>query len=228
MDWEPLEPSAYRFISEAIQYDGNNIKAGELYQKVSALSCSLEDKVKFILQHWGWDGTVRVEGKFIMSKINGAGFTIPVHIEQFFEQMYGLHLPRKTQSDRTPYGGTLEFWYQDIIDYEDFFIPSECLSVKFDDDIMPIGYLLEYGGYSSNVLDGWEDPYYDSSGEWSYELYLGNSGKFYFWDRTTSDYVGVEAENLLSFFASAFGLIENQEESIRLDIVNYMKLQVDG
>ncbi len=50
MNWEPLNPSMFCFISEAIQYNGKNTKTRELYQKVFGISCSLEDKVKFILQ----------------------------------------------------------------------------------------------------------------------------------------------------------------------------------
>lgn len=214
MDWNPLKPGTFRFISESIGYEGRKTKTGELYQKVSKLSCSLEDKVKFILRHWGWNGSVREEAKYIMSKINDVGFTIPIHAEQFFEQMYGLFLPmKKTVRDlEISYGGTLCFRYLPYFE-DDFFIFSECLSVKFDDDIIPIGCMFDYNGYSLNALDGWEDPYYVSSGAWCYELYLGNSGKFYFEDQVISDYVGVEAENLLLFFASAFGLIENQEET---------------
>lgn len=147
-----------------------------------------------------------------MSKINDAGFTIPVYIEQFFEQMYGLYLPRKTKSDTTLYGGTVQFWYQDIIDCEDFFIPSECLSVKFDDEIMLIGSLLEYAGYSDNVPNGWDDPHYASHGFCCSDLFLGSSGKVYLWNLEVSDYIGVEAKNLLSFFANSFGLIEDQGE----------------
>lgn len=212
MNWELLKPSTFRFISEATQYDGKNTKTGELYQKVSKLSCSLEDKVKFILQHWGWNGVTREESKVIITKINQTGFTIPINVEQFFEQMCGLHFPRKTQNTTNSYGGTLEFWYQDIVDYKDFFIPSECLSVKFDDDIMPIGYMLEYDGYSSNAPSGWEDPYYKAQGCCCSELFLGSSGKVYLWNLEVSDYIGVEAENLLSFFAVSFGLIKDQGE----------------
>lgn len=210
MNWEPLNPSIFRLISQTIQYDGKNIKAGELYQKVSKISCSLEDKVKFILQHWGWNGATRAESKLIITKINQTGFTIPINVEQFFEQMCGLCLPRKTQNTTDSSGGTLEFWHQDIVDYEDFFIPSECLSVKFDDDILPIGYLSEYSGYSSNAPDGWENPHYKAQGCCCSDLFLGSSGKVYLWNLEVSDYIGVEAEDLLSFFAVSFGLIKDQ------------------
>lgn len=145
-----------------------------------------------------------------MSKINDAGFTIPVNAEPFFEQMYGLFLPMKKKGHS--YGGTMCFRYLPYWE-NNVFIESDCLSAKFDDDIILIGYMLDYNGYSDNAQEGWETPYYASRGEWMYQLYLGNSEKFYFWDRTTSDYVGVEEENLLSFFASAFGLIENQAET---------------
>lgn len=211
MNWEPLEPSRLRAISQEIQYKGKGTGTEELYQRVAALSCSLEDKVKFILRHWGWDGTVRIEGSFVMSKIGRAGLTIPMQLEPFFEQLYGLCLPRKTRSDKTPYGGTVRFWYQDIIDYEDFYIPSECLSVRFDDDILPIGCLLEYGGYPENRPNGWEDPHYACRGCCCSDLFLGSSGRIYLWNMEVSDDISIEAEDLLTFLAVSFGLIEAPE-----------------
>ncbi len=44
-------------------------------------------------------------------------------------------------------------------------------------------------------------------------MHLGNSGKVYVWNTETSDYIGIEADDIVSFFASAFGLIYDMEHN---------------
>ena len=72
---------------------------------------------------------------------------------------------------------------------------------------------MNYNGFSPRQVDGWENPFYCPSGACSYELHLGNSGRVYIWDTEVSDYIGIEADDVLSFFASAFGLIPDTERS---------------
>lgn len=50
---------------------------------------------------------------------------------------------------------------------------TELLCVHYDDDIMLIGYMLNYHGGSNQKIDGWEDPKYQSSEYEYYDLYLG-------------------------------------------------------
>ena len=217
MDWIPLDRKEYNSICKEINYLEIKNRPSRLYQEVSKIPCTLESKVKFILQHWGWDGTTRDEGKLIVSQINSFRLTLTSETKEFFHQIYGLSLPIKKArglgADKDIYGGVLRFKYSEN-GWKDLFIASKCLSLKFCDDVVPIGYMLNYNGFSSSgqQIDGWEDPNYESSGAWTYELYLGNSGRIYFWDTENSDTIGIEADSLLSFFAIAFGLILDTEK----------------
>lgn len=218
MDWNVLEYDEFASIATSINYNKEETKAGELYEELKRLQYPIESKVKFILQHWGWDGTPRNEALYIISAINDKGFSIPKHIITFYEQLYGLALPSKKNGGivADKYGGTLKFKFAESGDVQlgDWLISAECLSAKFDDDTFPIGYRINYNGFSpKQQVTGWENPSYCPCGGWSYELYLGNSGKVYIWDTEVSDYLGVAAENLISFFASAFGLISDTEKS---------------
>ena len=111
------------------------------------------------------------------------------------------------------YGGVLRFKYPES-GWKDLFITSKCLGLKFHDDVTPIGYMLNYNGFSlsGQQIDGWENPNYKPVGAWTYELYLGNNEKIYFWDSENSDGIGIEADSLISFFACAFGLIVDTEK----------------
>lgn len=57
-------------------------KTGMLYQRIAKFPCDIESKVKFILWHWGWDGTRR-EAERIISAIRDNGFMIPKNIKLF-------------------------------------------------------------------------------------------------------------------------------------------------
>ena len=217
MNWEPLNSELISTISMGIQYHhGLCRKPGVLYQRIAEFPCDIESKVKFILWHWGWDGTHREEAGRIMSAIRDIGFTIPENIKLFYEQLYGLTIPmKKKKIPADEYGGVLRFRFagKGDVPLKDWLIGAEFLSAKFDDDILPIGYRINYNGFSSSgqQINGWEDPHYRPCGAWGYELHLGSSGKVYVWDTEISDYIGVEAENVTSFLASAFGLIYDTE-----------------
>ena len=219
MDWSLLEHDEFVSIATSINYDRRKIKAGELYKRLRQLQHPLESKVKFILQHWGWDGAPRKDSIYIISAIHEIGFSIPKSVKIFYEQLYGLTFPAKEHKTATDleidYGGALKFKFAERgnLLLWDWLLGAEWLSDRFEDDIMPIGYRINYNGFSQNQHNGWEDPDYCSCGAWGYELYLGNSGKVYIWDSEMSDYLGIAAENLVSFFASAFGLIYNVEKS---------------
>ena len=59
------------------------------------------------------------------------------------------------------YGGVLRFKYPES-GWKDLFITSKCLGLKFHDDVTPIGYMLNYNGFSlsGQQIDGWENPNY--------------------------------------------------------------------
>ena len=217
MDWIPLGQEEYNSICQKVTYLEIKNRPGRLYQEVSKLPCTLESKVKFILQHWGWDGLPRDEGKLVISQINNFRSTFTLEAKEFLHQIYGLSLPmKKTRSLGTVediYGGVLRFKYPES-GWKDLFITSKCLGLKFHDDVTPIGYMLNYNGFSlsGQQIDGWENPNYKPVGAWTYELYLGNNEKIYFWDSENSDSIGIEADSLISFFASAFGLIVDTEK----------------
>lgn len=217
MNWQPLSSELISAISMEIQYyDGLHEKPGALYQRIADFPCDIESRVKFILWHWGWDGARREEAEHMISAISNNRFTIPENIKIFYERFYGSTFPmKKKKIPADEYGGTLRFRFSEKGDLQlkDWLIGAECLSSKFDDDILPIGYRMNYNGFSSSgqQINGWEDPNYRSCGAWGYELYLGSSGRVYVWDTEGSDYIGIEAENVISFFASSFGLIPDTE-----------------
>lgn len=216
VNWNPLKPDEVAFIAASIKYDKLQCKAGELYSQIATLDCLLENKVKFILQHWGWNGLHRAESNYIISAIKDTGLPIPENIKTFYEQLYSLIFPiKKEKIPIDKYGGALRLRLSEESDIllKDWLIGAKCLSARFNDDIFPIGYRLNYNGFSPRQVDGWENPFYCPSGAWSYELHLGNSGRVYIWDTEVSDYIGIEADDVLSFFASAFGLIPDTERS---------------
>lgn len=218
MDFKPLKPDEFAAIARAIGYDKESCRAGRLYSKLENLDWNLEQKVKFILQHWGWDGSCRDEGKIVILEIEDLNFTVPENIKEFYRQFFGLTLPSKKDSEPADeYGGALRLKFLEKTDLtlRDWLIGAECLGARFDDDVLPMGYMLDYNGYSlsGQKIDGWEDPNYPFVGAFLDELYLGSSGRVYLWGTEFSDYIAVEADSLLNFFASSFGLIPRTVQS---------------
>lgn len=206
MNWCPLADSKIEDISKLIDYSGKDMRAGELYRKIADIPYCIEDKVKFVLRHWGWDGTQREESYLPLTQISNIGFTIPSSIITFFYQMYGLVIPMKKIKEHEPHnnGGTIRFRYPEI-GWEDILIGSECLSAKFNEAIIYVGSIIDYNGFTHLKGQTWENPDCKTNG-WSYEIHIGSSGRVYTWDTETSDCIWIEAEDILSFFASAFGL----------------------
>ena len=206
MNWCPLDDSKIENISKLIDYSGKDMGASELYRKVADIPYCMKDKVKFILHHWGWDGTLREESYLPLSQISSVGFTIPSSTSTFFHQMYGLVIPMKKikENESKNNGGTIRFHYPEI-GWKDVLIASECLSAKFNETIIYVGDMIDYNGFTHSNGQTWEKLDCKTSG-WSYEIYIGNSGRVYTWDTETSDCIWIEAEDILSFFASVFGL----------------------
>ena len=111
MDWIPLGQEEYNSICQKVNYLEIKNRPGRLYQEVSKLPCTLESKVKFILQHWGWDGLPRDEGKLVISQINNFRLTFTSEVKEFIHQIYGLSLTMK----KTRSLGTVEDIYETLI-----------------------------------------------------------------------------------------------------------------
>ena len=88
MDWIPLGQEEYNSICQKVNYLEIKNRPGRLYQEVSKLPCTLESKVKFILQHWGWDGHPRDEGKLVISQINNFCIKLLVNLDYLFRSSY--------------------------------------------------------------------------------------------------------------------------------------------
>ena len=106
MDWIPLGQEEYNSICQKVNYLEIKNRPGRLYQEVSKLPCTLESKVKFILQHWGWDGLPRDEGKLVISQINNFRLTFTSEVKEFIHQIYGLcsNMPGKSLLHTFPNG----------------------------------------------------------------------------------------------------------------------------
>lgn len=211
MNWSPLTDVRFSSIAKSIGYYDNEIQTKNLYKQLQALSIPLEEKVKFILKHWGWSNISSKRGAEKIEEIELSGFVIPQNVKELLNQLYGLRIPVKTQSLYDKYGGTIVFEVPQK--WENMISSTELLCVHYDDDIMPIGYMLNYNGIPNQRSDGWEDPKYHQRGCEHYDLYLGSSGKVYF-EFVDGDCVGLKGENLINFLANSFGLIPFQEDEV--------------
>lgn len=206
MDWMPLTSDKVKSISDAIGYVEQTEKASALYQNLMLVKCSLEDKVKFLLLHWGWDGTVKERAISLIAEINNMGFSVPSYTETVLKQLYGLRIPSKTQSPYDEFGETIVFELPH--DFSNLLSTAELLSIKYDDGIvMPIGYMLNYCDSRNSLKDAWENPNSKPQGYYEkYDLFLGSSGKVYF-DFVDGDLIGIRSDDFLEFLANSFGLI---------------------
>ena len=206
MDWMPLTSDKIASISDAIQYAGQEEKASTLYQNLTSIKCGLEDKVKFLLLHWGWNGTVKEQALTFIAEIHKMGFSVPSNIEAVLEQLYGLRIPSKTQSQYDEFGETIVFELRDDFSY--LLSTAELLSIKYNDGVViPIGYMLNYCDSKSSLIDAWESPNSKPQGYYEeYGLFMGSSGKIYF-DFVDGDMVGIRGNDFIEFLANSCGLI---------------------
>lgn len=211
MNWLPLSKLKISSISQTIAYNDGKIKTKVLYEQLQKIPIPLEDKVKFILMHWGWDGVLHEEALERLREIKLSGFVMPQNVVDLLKQLYGLRIPIKTQDPYDKYGGTLVFEF--LKKWENMVSSSEFLSMKYDDNIMPIGYILNYNGRTNQLVSGWENPNYQSTGYERYDLYHGSSGRVYF-EFVDGDCVGLKGESLDDFFEKSFGLIPFKEDVV--------------
>ena len=211
MNLLPLSELKVSSIAKSIGYSGDKMRTKALYEQLQNQSFPLEDKVKFILRHWGWGNHSSMKASKKIEEIELSGFTIPQNVKEVLLQLYGLRIPIKTKDPYDKYGGMIIFEIPPK--WENMISSTELLCVHYDDDIMPIGYMLNYNGGSNQKIDGWEDPKYQSSGYEYYDLYLGRSGQVYF-KFVDGDCIGLKGESLVDFFAKSFGLISFKEEVI--------------
>ena len=211
MDWMPLTSDKVTLIADAIGYTGQAEKASVLYENLTSVKYVLEDKVKFILSHWGWNGTVKEKAINLIAEINKMGFSVPSFAETVLKQLYGLRIPSKTQSPYDEFGETIVFELHD--DFSHLLSTAELLSIKYNDDIViPIGYMLNYCGSKNSLIDAWENPNNRPQGYYEeYGLFLGSSGKVYF-DFVDGDLIGIRGDNFIEFLANSCGLIPYTHE----------------
>ena len=212
MDWMPLTNDKVTLIADAIGYAGQAEKASTLYQNLKSAKCALEDKVKFLLSHWGWNGVVKARAIAFITEINKMGFSVPSNIETSLKQVYGLRIPSKTQSPYDEFGETIVFELPD--DFSHLLSTAEFLSLKYNDGIViPIGYMLNYCESKNSSIDLWENPNCKPQGYYEeYRLFLGSSGKVYF-DFVDGDLVGIRGDDFIEFLANSCGLIPYTHEA---------------
>lgn len=211
MNLLPLSELKFSSIAKSIEYSGNKMRTKTLYEQLQNQPIPLEDKVKFILRHWGWGNFSSKKANEKIAEIELSGFVIPQNVKELLMQFYGLRVPVKTKDPYDKYGGIVIFEIPKK--WESMISSTELLCVHYDDDIMPIGYMLNYNGASNQKIDGWEDPQYQSCGYEYYDLYLGSSGQVYF-QFVDGDCIGIKGESLVDFFAKSFGLITFKEDVI--------------
>lgn len=211
MDWIPLTSDEVASISDTIRYAGQTERASVLYQNLMLMNCNLEDKVKFLLSHWGWNGTVKEKALSLITEINKIGFSIPSYTETVLKQLYGLRIPSKTQSPYDEFGETIVFELPH--DFSNLLSTAELLSIKYHDDIViPIGYMLNYCDPKNSSIDAWENPNSKPQGYYErYDLFLGSSGKVYF-EFVDGDIIGIRGDDFIEFLANSCGLIPYKHE----------------
>ena len=206
MDWRPLPEERAAWISRETACAGRKERTGILYRRLAALDCGMDEKVRFILGRWGWDGRPRPDAEMWMAEIRDGGFPVPESAAEALRQLWGLRLPGKTQKPWDEFGCTLEF--RPFDSWKDMAGQAEMLGVKYDDMVIPVGLMKRYGGWSlsGQERDGWEDPDFDTDKYDALDLFCGESSRIYSQSMSYADYVTVEAGDWTAFFASQFGL----------------------
>lgn len=204
MNWRPLDNSKIENISKLIGYSGKDMSASELYRRTADIPYCIEDKVKFILRHWGWDGELKKDGIQKTKEIMELGFCFPDNVYFCITNLYGLKMETLTRSSLgTVYDGTLAFelpsFISDDLDYD--LIRAEILGVKYQDTIMPISH------YTSKYED-------DNI------VFLGKRGEIYEIAPAYSEYSRIMANNLLDYLAICFGLQIWMEDQSSIDVLS--------
>lgn len=192
-----------KVIEEIKQYLENNKNDDNIYEKISQMDISVQDKVLYSLLLNGWENKAQHTGVKVLEDFEVFDYYVFPTARNFFLQFAGLTL----NGMRNPIWGQgipreQHYKYQaDIIDEVDVteIAISEALQIKKDELLVPIA---------------WEDRFWVMP-----TLYLSETGiVYYFYE----DYIGVEANNLYSYFAQVFGFeiklsVEDKKEEVFAD-----------
>ncbi len=188
----------------------------DIYEELRTLKYSVEDKVKFCLYLNGWNSAIREDGLKAIDDMSIFGHYIFPAGEAFLKQFGGMSIKGMKFPPWFP-KGTTEIssydYYIDITKEVDIWEISflEILQTKKNELLIPIA--------SEERI--WTIP----------NLYLSETGKVY---SCSEGQIGVEAPNLLSYFAQIFGFVErlspeNRHEKIfsEYDLLDNIEKDID-
>lgn len=178
-----------------------NMGAAELYSRLKNEPIPLTSKVEIALRRYGWTGERRKESASILAKMQEDGYQLFPAAVTLIEQFYKLIFPCKSSDSKC--GAHLLFVFEPYVEAD------EAFSIHYNELCVPFGELRSFDLYSNSIPKGtWEKIEKSPTGYASWDLYLGLSGRVYWYcvDATSG---GVYADSLLDFFASQFGFIEN-------------------
>lgn len=168
------------------QYLKDNRNDDNIYEKINQMDIGVQDKVLYSLLLNGWENKVQHTGIKVLEDFRIFDYYVFPAARNFFLQFAGLTI----NGMKNPAWGKglpreKQYKYQvDIaeeVDIADIAI-SEALQIKKDELLVPFA---------------WEDRFWVAP-----TLYLSETGKVYY---SYEGYVGVEANNLMSYFAQVFG-----------------------
>lgn len=204
MDWCPLPANKIEDISKLIDYSGKDMRAGELYRRIASIPYCMEDKVKFILRYWGWDGKLKKDGIQKIKEVEELGFCFPDNAYTCIGNLYGLKMITMTRSSLGEiYNGTLIFELPPFIsnDLDYALIRAEILGVKYQNTIMPVGH------HTNKHKD--DDI-----------VFLSEQGEIYEIDPAYSEYSQIVEDNLTDYLAIRFGLKIWEENQSSIDVLS--------
>ena len=88
MNLLPLSELKFSSIAKSIEYSGSKMRTKTLYEQLQNQPIPLEDKVKFILRHWGWGNFSSKKANEKIAEIELSGFVIPQNVKELFMQFY--------------------------------------------------------------------------------------------------------------------------------------------
>lgn len=171
----------------------------DIYEELRTLKYSVEDKVKFCLSLNGWNSAIRTDGLKAINDMSIFGHYIFPAGEAFLKQFGGMSIKGMKFPPWFPQETTEINSYDyhiDITKEVDIWDISflEILQTKKNELLIPIA--------SEDRI--WTIP----------NIYLSETGKVYY---CSEGQIGVEAPDLLSYFAQIFGFVERLKPENRLE-----------
>ena len=207
----------YLEIKAQIEYQENETPS-VLFEKLNRSQISLEEKVEFVLQRYGWSSSTR-RVSVELEKAHKAQYPFFPAGEQFIEHFDGLIFPSKGLASK--YGShilTKFSWNPSLM---------EGVTHHFQDRVVYIGVERSFEGYEENPINCWENISispdvidYDFV-----DLYLGESGKVY-WHCYDGDTLGIAANNILEYFSIKFSFIDDSNRLVQQSVWTDSDLQV--